>query len=335
MKLLVIILNYRVTDLTIDCLRSLREEVAGTPGFRVAVLENGTGGDAYLRLRQAIDENGWGGWVDLTEVHPNRGFTGGNNVVLRAALASPTPPEYFLLLNADTRVAPGALSALVALMDAQPRAGIAGSTLLSPEGEVQASPFRFPGVLSEFDRGLRLGVVSKLLARRWVVPPTPAAACPVEWVSGASMILRRTLLEEIGALDEGLYTYFDDIDICLRAHRAGWQVWYAPESRVVHLEGASTGIAQIVKRRPEYWFEARRRFWLKNHGPLVAALVDAAFLLGFATWRVRRRLQRKPDPDPPFLLRDALRHSVFRTGFAVTEVRNPALAQAPTDEART
>jgi GT2 family glycosyltransferase len=264
--------------------------------------------------------------VELTEVYPNRGFTGGNNLVIRAALASGDPPEYVLLLNADTIVQDGALEALVAFMDAHPRAGIAGSQLLSREGGVQASPFRFFNVATELDRGLRLGAVSRLLSRWAVVPPTPARACVADWVSGASMAFRRTMLDEIGLLDEGLYTYFDDIDICLRARRAGWETWYVPESRVVHLEGASTGIsARRRKRLPPYLFQARRRFFLKNHGPLVTALADVAFLSGLALWRVRRRVQRKPDTDPDHLLRDALRHSVFVTGFEITEVENPAM----------
>jgi N-acetylglucosaminyl-diphospho-decaprenol L-rhamnosyltransferase len=330
MRLLVVILNYRVTDLTVDCLRSLSGRIGLVPGARVSVCENGSGADAVERLRGAIAENGWSSWVDLTAVHPNRGFTGGNNTVIREALASAHPPDYLLLLNADTLVHDGALEALVELMDRQPRAGIAGSQLLSPEGLVQASPFRFQGIATELDRGLRLGLVSRLLSRWAVVPPTPLAPCPVEWVSGASMILRRAMLEQIGLLDEGLYTYFDDIDLCLRARRAGWETWYAPASRVVHLEGASTGIVQrVVKRRPAYWFQARRRFFLKNHGALYAALVDAAFIAGFALWRLRRWLQRKPDTDPPHMLADAVRHSVFLAGFAVTEVENPALRETP------
>ncbi len=329
MKLLIVILNYRVTDLTVDCLRSLDGKVQRLPGTRVAVCENGSGGDAERRLRAAIEEHGWGGWVDLTAVHPNRGFTGGNNLVIRAAMASPDPPEYFLLLNADTVVRDGALEALVSFMDAHPRAGIAGSQLLSPEGEVQASPFRFFTLASELDRGLRLGFVSQLVERWAVVVPTPAEACAAEWVSGASMILRRTMLDEIGLLDEGLFTYFDDIDLCLRARRAGWETWYVPESRVVHLEGAATEINPSRRKRlPPYLFQARRRFFLKNHGPLFTALADAAFLAGFALWRVRRRLQRKPDGDPEHMLGDAFRHSVFRAGFAVDVVENPALREA-------
>jgi hypothetical protein len=131
-------------------------------------------------------------------------------------------------------------------------------------------------------------------------------------------------------LDEDLYTYFDDIDLCLRARRAGWQTWYVPSSRVVHLEGASTGIgSKAVARRPPYWFEARRRFFLKSYGPVYTALADAAFIAGFATWRVRRRLQRKPDRDPPRFLADSIRHSVFVTGFTPPEVENPAMKQRP------
>ncbi len=327
MKLLVVILNYRVTELTVDCLRSLEPHWREVPGTRVAVLENGTGGDAYERLREAVEANGWQEWVRLTETRPNRGFTGGNNLVIREALASDDPPEYFLLLNADTLVEAGSLAALVELLDRQPRAGIAGSQLLSPDRQVQASPFRFLGVATEIDGGLRLGAVTRLLSRWTVVPPTPTVACPVEWVSGASMILRRSMLEQVGLLDEGLYTYFDDVDLCLRARRAGWETWYEPASRVVHLEGASTGIVRrVVKRRPDYWFQARRRFYLKNHGPAYAAAADAAFLASFGLWRVRRRLQGKPDTDPPHMLADALRNSVFVTGFQLREVPNPAMA---------
>ena len=328
MRLLIVILNYRVTDLTLDCLRSLAPRIDEVPGTRVVVCENGTGGDAAERLSRAIDENGWSRWCSLREVFPNRGFTGGNNLVIEEALRWEAPPEYIHLLNADTLLLDGALRALVDVLDAQPEAGIAGSLLLSRERQVQASPFRFLGIATELDRGLRLGVASTLLSRWGVVPPTPRATSPVEWVSGASMILRSAMLDEIGLLDEGLYTYFDDVDLCLRARRAGWQTWFAPDSRVIHLEGASTGIShRAIARRPSYWFEARRRFFLKNHGPLYAAAADAAFIGGFALWRVRRRLQRKPDPDPPFMLVDAVRHSVFRTGFHLRRVKNPAISE--------
>ena len=87
MKLLVVIVSYRVTDLTIDCLRSLEGRIGRVAGAKVAVCENGTGAADVERLRREIDGHGWGSWVELSSVHPNRGFTGGNNFVIRAALA--------------------------------------------------------------------------------------------------------------------------------------------------------------------------------------------------------------------------------------------------------
>lgn len=327
MRLLVVILNYRVTDLTIECLRSLEPHLSEVPEARVVVCENGTGGDAAERLQHAIESKGWGSWAELTVVSPNLGFTGGNNVVVRQALASADPPEYVLLLNADTIVLPGALKGLVDVMDRHPRAGIAGSRLLSPSGEPQSSPFRFHSVASEFERGLRLGIVTSLLGRWVVTPRPPPKESKVEWVAGASMILRSSMLREIGLLDEGLFTYFDDVDLCLRARRSGWQTWYTPASRVVHLEGASTGVNRLeAKRRPKYWFQARRRFFLKNYGAAYTACADAAFILGYATWRARRRVQRMPDGDPPRLLADFVQNSVFLSGIRITDVENPALS---------
>jgi len=330
LKLLIVISSYRVTDLTIDCLHSLSSKVGRVPGTRVAVCENGSGGDAAERLQRAIEEHEWGSWVDLTVVYPNLGFTGGNNIVIRHVLKSADPPEYVLLLNADTIVKEHALDALVEFMDGHPKVGIAGSMLLTPDGEIEGTPFRFPSIATELDRGLQMGMVSKLLSPWVIVLPKPKEASPVGWVSGASMILRRTLLEQIGLLDEGLYTYFDDVDICLRARRAGWETWYVPESKVIHLGGASTGVTSrptVQRRYPAYWYQARHRFFTKSYGTLYAALADAAFISGYTIWRLRRWLQRKPDTNPPHMLFDSIRHSVFCAGPKVRVVENPAMRE--------
>lgn len=329
MRLLIVIVNYKVTDLTIDCLRSVAREIGSVPGAHVAVCENGTGVEDVKRLQEAIEANGWGGWCSLTAVTPNRGFTGGNNVVLREAMASADRPQYVLLLNADTILLPHSLDSLVRFMDENPKAGIAGSRLEDEQGAAYVSAFRDHTITNEFDRGLRLGVVSKLLSKWSLTPPVPSAACEAEWVAGASMIIRREVFEAIGLLDEGYYTYFDDIDFCMQARKAGWPTWYVPESRVIHLVGCSTKISDPakggVKRRPRYWYQARTRFFVKNYGALYAAVADLAFLSGFALWRIRRRLQRRPDTDPQHMLLDTVLNSVFVNGFRVQDVENPAM----------
>jgi GT2 family glycosyltransferase len=325
MKLLIVIVNFRVTDLTIDCLRSVAREIESVPGTRVAVCENGTGDDSAERIQKAISDNGWGPWCTLTAIWPNLGFTGGNNVILRPALQSADPLEYVLLLNADTIVRSNAFKALVDFMDEHPQVGIAGSRLEDSDGTPQRSAFRFHSPLGEFEGSLRLGVMTQLLEPWVTAPPVKEQSFKTDWVSGASMIIRREVLQHIGLVDEGYYTYFDDVDICFNARRAGWSTWYVPASRVVHLVGQTTGIGNR-KRQPSYLFEARRRYFLKNHGSLQAALADAALILGLALWRLRV-LFGKPDFTPPYLLRDSIRHSVFVTGFKLRDVPNPALAK--------
>ncbi len=330
MKLLVVIVNYRVAHLTIDCLHSVADEIGRAPDTRVAVCENGTGDDSAERIQKAIDDNGWDAWCTLTAISPNLGFTGGNNAILRPALQSPDSPQYFLLLNADTIVRPNAFKALVDFMDAHPEVGIAGSAQEYPDGTRHNSAFRFPTPISEFEGNLKLGPASRLL-KKWVVALPANCACAVDWVSGASMIIRREVLDDVGLLDEGYYTHFEDVDFCFNARKASWLVWYVPTSLIMHLAGQSTGLTvKNPKRRPAYSFEARRRYFLKNHNAAYAAMADAGLIIGLALWRLRVTLTGKTDSTPPFLLRDSIRHSVFLTGFKLREVQNPVLIQPST-----
>src|SRR3974390_3447733 len=177
MKLLVVIVNYRVAHLTIDCLRSVAKEIERVPDTHVAVCENGNGDDSAQRIQAAISDNNWGSWCTLTAISPNLGFTGGNNVILKSAMQLSAPPEYALLLNADTIVRPNAFKALVDFMDQHKNVGIAGSRLEDPDGTPQRSAFRFLSPLSEFEGSVKFGPVSRLLKRWIVAPPPPESAC--------------------------------------------------------------------------------------------------------------------------------------------------------------
>ena len=200
-------------------------------------------------------------------------------------------------------------------MDAHPKCGVAGSRLEDPDGTPQRSAFRFHSVLGELESGLRLGVVSRLLSRRIVAPPVPDHTVQTDWVSGASMMVRRKVFNQIGLLDEGYFMYFGTYQHSLRAHRAGWECWYVPASRVVHLVGRSSGVndpKQAGKRRPTYWFASRNRFFTKNFGAGSAFVASVLWAIGFATYRVRRIVQRKVDKDPPHLLSDFVKYSFLR-----------------------
>lgn len=316
MRLLVSIVNYRTADLTIDCLRSLASEVRALGSIAVVVADNASGDGSAQRIRKAIDDHGWSSWASLVALERNGGFSFGNNAVIRSALAAARParPEHVLLLNSDTVACPNALAALLEFMEAHPDVGIAGSRVEQSDGKRQDSRFRFHSVWTELDAGLRLGFVTRLLRDHIVAPPLVDHSHSTDWVMGASMIVRRQVFEDIGLLDEGYFLYFEEADFCLNARRAGWSCWYVPASRVVHLGGRSSGITNPrtpPMRRPRYWFDSRRRYFVKNHGRAYALCADIAWVLGFASWRVRRLLQGKPDTDPPHMLWDFLR---FRLG---------------------
>jgi N-acetylglucosaminyl-diphospho-decaprenol L-rhamnosyltransferase len=317
MELGIVIVNYRTTDLTIACLRSLAAELAAIPDARVIVVENGSADDSALRLSQAIGEERWQDWATLMPLAANRGYAAGNNAAIRELVKGKEAPRYVLLLNPDTVVRPGAIGELMRFMAQHPRVGIAGSRLEDPDGTPQRSAFRFPTVWSELDMGLRLGIVTRMLQRWMAAPPVRDEAHETDWVAGASMIVRRRVLDEIGLLDERYFMYFEEVDYCLQARRAGWSCWYVPQSRVVHLVGQASGVTDTRKppsRRPGYWFESRHWFFVKNRGMLQSILADLAFSVGFLLWRLRRPLQRKPDLDPPRLLWDVMRHSALIRG---------------------
>jgi N-acetylglucosaminyl-diphospho-decaprenol L-rhamnosyltransferase len=312
--LLIVIVNYRTADLTINCLRSLVEEVKSLPGTQVVVVDNPSGDDSVEKIGRAIATEGWESWVSLIAADHNGGYAFGNNLAIRPALQSPNPPDYYWLLNPDTIVRPGALKALVDFIAGHPEVGIAGSSFEEADGEPWPIAFRFPNVLSELDSGLRLGIVTKLLSRWVVVQQMGDEPAPIDWIPGASMLIRREVFEAIGLMDEGYFLYFEETDFCLQAKRAGWSCWYVPQSRIMHIAGQSTGVTvrnARPKRLPQYWFDSRRRYFMKNHGWLYTAIADAAWIAGYSLWRFRQFIQRKPDMDPPHLFQDFLRNTVF------------------------
>ena len=316
MSVLVIIVNYRTAHLTVECLRSLQPQVQAQPGTQVVVVENASGDDSARTISTAINNEGWSTWARLVESPVNGGFAYGNNVALRPALAPDSGFDYFWLLNPDTTLRPGALGAMLDFARARPDVGIMGSSIEGADGAPWPYAFRFPTLWSELDGSMRLGVVSRLLRRWAILHPMNGQEAQVDWVVGASMMVRREVFESIGLMDEHYFLYYEETDFCLQARRAGWSCWYVPQSRVMHIAGQSTGVTgkqAAHKRRPKYWFDSRRRYFIKNWSRAYAVATDLVWMSAYSMWRVRRVIQRRAQVDPPHFLADFLRYSALAT----------------------
>lgn len=324
-RLLIVVLNYRTPDLTITCLRSLERELGRLPGAEVVVTDNDSGDGSAEKIAGAIERENMRDWATLSALPKNGGYAYGNNAPIRTALARSAPPDFVLLLNPDTELRPGAVNALLEFMQSHPECAIAGSRLEDSDGHAHCSAFNFPTAWSELDRGLQLGVVTRLLANRTVQRPIPTEPCEVDWVAGASMLIRREVFEQVGLIDEAYFLYFEEVDFLLRARRAGFRTFYVPASRVIHHMGQSTGVTdekRPPRRIPTYWFDSRRRYFVKNHGLVHAALADAGFLIGHTLHRLRGVVQpKRKQAAPPHLLRDYLVNGVFARGAQLEPAR--------------
>lgn len=306
----IVIVNYRTAELVIDCLRSLSTQVADLAGGRTVVVDNASGDGSAEKLSAAIKHEGWSSWAMIVPLGRNGGFAFGNNAGIRIALSATKPAANVMLLNPDTVIRPHAIKALAHFLEAHPEAGIAGSQLENADGSLDFSAHTFPSPISELDAGARLGALSRVL-RRYVVtnPSLGDKAHLCDWVSGASMMIRQRVIADVGWMDEDFFLYFEEVDFCRRAQQAGWECWYVPNSRVVHLEGASTGIQASSKRRPKYWYGSRRRFFVKHYG--VAGLVAADTLraigqLSFTLRRVFHLCSNCENNDPKWFMFDLL-----------------------------
>jgi len=299
-RVLVVIVNYRSAQLTLTCLRSLIPERALPElDIKVVVIENDSGDAEVLERELAAFDD-----VTLIKAPRNGGFSYGNNLGFRFAYETGWVPDYFHLLNPDTRIYPGAVSELVRFMQRHPRAAIAGSKFENGDGTQWPYAFRFPTLLSEVEAGLKIGVASRLLENWMVLRKMPDEPTRVDWIPGASMLVRRELIEQIGGLDEEYFLYYEETDFCLKAQRNGWECWYVPASHVVHLAGQSTGVTSQdadTRAMPGYWFESRSRYFRRNHGYLYAALTTGATIAAHLVGDTKQRALRRGAVRPGFV----------------------------------
>lgn len=329
--LAIITVNYKTPGLVLASIESLMADSENLPPFKMFIVDNASDDESitiisnYLRTHDLEDR------IELMASMRNGGYAAGNNLALERVLAD-LRYTHVWLLNPDTRIRPGAGTALLEFMDANPQAAMAGSRLEDEDSTPQVSAFRYPSAMSELLGSMKLGPLDKLFSKHLVPMPLQDEPFQADWLAGASLMIRREFIDQVGLMDENYFLYFEEVDYCFQIRQEGGEIWYVPQSRVFHAVGAATGISDLrnkAPRRPQYWFDSRRRYLLKNNGKFQTLLADTAHVGGFALWRLRSMIQRKPDIDPPQFLGDSWKNSVFRRGFTLegytSDENNPGL----------
>lgn len=237
--LTIVIVSYNVRDLLRRCLASVRAS-RGRFSRDVYVVDNCSADGSAAMARAEFPE------VQVIAPGRNGGYAYANNIGLRAAERKYNAwPRFVLLLNPDTELPPDALDRMVAFMDEHPEAGAAGPRLLMPNGEIDLACRRsFPSPEVSLYRMIGLSHVfprSRRFARYNLTYLDPTAVAEVDSVVGAFMLVRGSLLDEVGLLDEAYFMYGEDLDWAYRIKALGWRVLYNGRVTVLHHKGASSG----------------------------------------------------------------------------------------------
>ena len=309
------IVNYKTPHLVGECLLSLAAEHEYRGCLKVVVVDNASGDGSYEKISAFVQEQQFSDWVEVVDAGKNGGYSFGNNIAFRRLLEAGC--DLIWLLNPDTRLLPGATRALVDCLDSDTQIGIAGSRLEDQDGTPQVSAFNFPSPMTELINTAKIGVFQRLVPSAVIPRPISPGRETVDWVAGASMMMKADVLRRVGMMDEAYFLYFEEVDFCRAVTRAGYRIIYEPASRVIHHVGAATGISDTRKqapRRPTYWFESRQRYFQKNFGFLATLLADIFWLLAYSSLRLRARIQNKHLLDPPHFIKDFIRNSSFARG---------------------
>lgn len=265
MDLTIIIVSWNTVGLLTQCLDSIYK--AGSRlEIEVIVVDNGSSDNSVTVVEKQFPQ------VVLIKNTQNRGFAAANNQGLSIGKG-----RYFMLLNSDTIVIPGAIDALVELADCNPTVGVVGPKLLNMDGSLQKSWASFPSFFSE--------LVGRNFRSRQPVADT-LNIFDVDWIMGACMLVRSETVQDVGMMDEDYFFYSEETDWCFRIKKRNWKIWYITNSEIYHLGGGSAKRSSVIQLVRLY--QGKLLYFRKNHGEFVSTLLRFGLAIGNALGVLRR-----------------------------------------------
>jgi len=289
-----VVVDHDTGTLLNACVRSLLAEGAAP----VVVVENGSPGSSRAALTELVAERPA---PPLRFVHPgcNLGFGAGVNRGLAVLAGESPPPEWVLVSNTDLVVHPGCLAALREALEEHPAWALVGPRIFDEDGQVYPSVRSFPSLVDAAGHALLALFKPENPFTRRYNPGTPEGDDVVAagWVSGSCLLARRGPLEELGGFDEAYFMYAEDMDLCWRAHHAGWGVGFAGTASVTHIQGVSTARhpyrMMVAHHRSALRFAMRTTTgWRRVALPLAVAVLVLRMVIATARIAGRGRLGR-------------------------------------------
>lgn len=232
MKVSAIIVNYNTGPVTKTCVESLLKQELPF-GLEIIVVDNASRDESVSWLRSDFPE------ITVVANKENLGLAAGVNTGLKHASGS-----YILVLNPDIIVLPGAIANMVEYLEKNPDVGVVGGKLLSPNGRLQYSCFRFYTLMTILHRRTWLGRTKqgrRGVARFLMKDYDHKSARDVDWLMGSCLMLRAKAVRQVGGMDERFFLYFEDVDWCRRMGEASWRVVYLPGAEFSHYYQRSSG----------------------------------------------------------------------------------------------
>lgn len=277
----VVIVSYNTAHLLIEAVQKVKQAAQGL-SIECIFVDNASADDSVALIKREFPGD------PLIVNTTNVGFGRANNQALALATG-----RYLLLLNTDAFVAPDTLVKTVAHMDANPRCGILGVRLEGRDGELQPCARYFPTPLNQFLQRTGLHKVFKNVRLVDDMDWDHASVRHCDWVVGCYYLVRRELVDQIGLFDPRYFLYFEEVDHCFAAKKAGWEVVFYPHTSVVHLGGESAKssgeITQSGRQLSALQVESELLYFRKNHG-LAGILVDIALSLSADGLQVFKQL---------------------------------------------
>lgn len=233
-NLSICIVSWNTLELLRQCLLSI-QGCADDADVEVIVVDNASTDGSAEMVRLEFPA------VRLFANDANSGFAAGCNTAVRSSTG-----RYILLLNSDTVILPPALHVMMRFLDEHPEAGAVGCRLLNPDGSPQVSYRRFPTLTWRYAISILLSKAHhhirplRGMLDTFVRGEGPSHPVAVDWVSGACLMTRREVFEEVGYLDERFFMFCEEIDWCHRVRKASWEIYYVPDAEVIHYSGQSS-----------------------------------------------------------------------------------------------